>query len=179
MKRTAIAAITLCLALLATPALSQRPRSKRRPAATKPAKPPIDFSDIAEKDEWVKVAESNVSDFYSNPAKISRTSAGTMKIWIKDRSKTAYFSEWQAHQYKLREGEYIDKERYRGLAYVLSLYEVDCDKEQMRLLNRVDYDAEGNDLGNFARHDDRGSGWEAVVPDSVGEMIASEACRRR
>ena len=65
---------------------------------------------------------------------------------------------------------------YGRLAWVLTLFEVDCDGNRMRMLTQVDYAADGEVLNSFTYHTDVME-WKAVVPDSIGETFAEQACK--
>jgi tetratricopeptide (TPR) repeat protein len=56
--------------------------------------------------------------------------------------------------------------------YSVQRYELNCGSRQMRTLSVASYDALGN--LNFTR--EGGPQWESIVPDTMGEQLASGAC---
>jgi hypothetical protein len=57
--------------------------------------------------------------------------------------------------------------------YSVQRYELNCGSRQMRTLSVASYDALGN--LNFTREGD--PQWESIVPDTMGEQLASGACQ--
>ena len=56
--------------------------------------------------------------------------------------------------------------------YSVQRYELNCVFRQLRTLSFAGYDASGN--LNFTRE---GGQWESIVPDTMGEQLASGECK--
>lgn len=126
-------------------------------------------------DEWRNIADGKYDRFFYNPTKISRTDGGSLKFWIKETAKggSIYWTADVASQRK-REGLEADVNKYAALDHVLTLYEVDCSKHEMRLLSRIDYSDKGETLSSLTR---RGEiEWDNIIPESFGETFARYVC---
>jgi hypothetical protein len=55
----------------------------------------------------------------------------------------------------------------------VTLYEFDCVQDRIRIIQSTSY--RGNETGSSTR----ATPWSYIVPDSVGEMLAKEACKHR
>jgi Surface-adhesin protein E len=162
-----------CLLLLMLP-ISNLAQRRKKPRISKPPK----FEGIVEplpKDEWLKISSTDTAEYYYNPAKIARTSNRTTKVWIKETWKVGAWREWQRTTALQRINELDNDDVFTNLDHVLILYEMDCDKSQLRMLNRIDYDNEGHALRSVTLKGD--GGWEPIVPDSIGEAFSDVACK--
>jgi hypothetical protein len=56
--------------------------------------------------------------------------------------------------------------------YQLRRFELNCRARQIRTVSIANYDASGNLVGSG-----EGGRWASIIPDSIGEMFYSSACR--
>ena len=177
-KRTLLAfALLLLVATFSLTSLAtQHSRPTRKHTAKPRPTPPLNLKGIVEPpDEWLKIASGKLGEYYYNPAKLSRTSKGKVKIWIKETVRDNQWALWRDATIKQRKAEDdVGLDGYSRLDHVLQLYEIDCDKDRLRVLSRIDYDIDGQVLRAVSGSDD--VQWSDVVPDSLGESFARQAC---
>jgi tetratricopeptide (TPR) repeat protein len=55
--------------------------------------------------------------------------------------------------------------------YTEENYQIDCSASKMKSVSTVSYDAYGNVMGTTAQQE-----WEAIVPESIGEVLHDDVC---
>ena len=99
-------------------------------------------------DRWREIGPQ-LEHIYVDLRTFDDVSAASTKIWIK-RTKSS-------------EGD--------G-PYSMQRYELNCGTRQIRTLSLANYDASGN-----LKLSREGGPWESIVPDTMGEQLASGACK--
>jgi len=165
-SRMALLAL-LSFLLCATPiSLSQTAKSKRR---ARP-KPKTDYSKPFEtrcgvrypsfdefvketQDYWFEISVSSSSKSLYNPTKVLCDEKGMLKVWIKA----------------------VEIDTSKRLSHSMTRFELNCRKDQMRVLSDTSYDKNGAVIRSETV---RTPEWEEVIPDSVGETILNTVCRK-
>lgn len=104
--------------------------------------------------EWTKVGTTAAgADYFLDPARI-RTVSGKVRVWVK-----------------------MDHRRDRGAAFrsSMTLMAFDCANQLWKMLSVTTFDSLGKAAGSSGMASDYG-GYEPILPDSVGERIATFAC---
>jgi tetratricopeptide (TPR) repeat protein len=99
-------------------------------------------------DRWREIG-SHSTHLYIDLKTFDEANNASVKLWVKQ----ARSSEGQG-------------------PYSVQRYELNCVSRQLRTLSLAGYDASGN--LNFSRE---GGQWESIIPDTMGEQLASGACQ--
>lgn len=73
----------------------------------------------------------------------------------------------------------VDHSQDRSVSYreTIELFSFDCAARSYRLLSYVDYDSYGKVVNSHSQPDySYGTGYEPIIPDSIGETISTVAC---
>jgi tetratricopeptide (TPR) repeat protein len=113
-------------------------------------------------DRWRELEQTSDETIYIDMRTFDDSHIDAMKIWIK---------ELRAPRSHAKSKESLSQDG--GGPHELTQYELNCIAWQLRTVSSVLYDASGNVIGHRA-----GSGWNIVVPDSLGETLYNGACKQ-
>ena len=113
-----------------------------------------------------------LSDY--NRRKVTRLGPQRYKVWVRIRLDRQNLSQERQELIDQRRRKGLPIDGYSRYSYNLSLYEVDCGQERIKVLRSVDYDQGDNVLETTDLED--GSQWEDTIPNSQGDSLVTVFC---
>ena len=125
--------------------------------------------------EWDIVARNDTYMYAYNPKRVTRTSDGTLKVWIKQLPTLEAFANGKAKeaQIEIRKKTGKPTAGYNEWSYNLILFEYSCSERRSRILSVIDYGKNGAMLDSEKPVME----WEDIIPDSVDEKIMEHVCK--
>jgi hypothetical protein len=117
--------------------------------------------------DWQPYHKDESSTIYYDAANIRQISKGTLRVW----EKTIYRPKGVEDMIKAL------SERYRELAYCISLFEINCLERKYKELHETVYkdDRSVLDLLNYEAFGK--ADWRYVIPDSIEEALLDAVCQ--
>jgi len=124
--------------------------------------------------EWLSIGKDRVGNelFYDREILIKR-STDIIEVWMKG----IYSDEGRKERIQDRTISKVSVERYEALGYALELQEIDCVKREFRVMAYTDYTADGRILHTTTIEQQPSEGWEPIIPESMGEIVAQIVCQ--
>lgn len=96
------------------------------------------------------------------------------EAWIKEVATEGNLSKFRLKQIQSRANHYLPTNGYDRFLYTMGLYQFDCIHKRYRVVEIVDYDANGQVL---TRQKTTESKWMDIVPETISAALANNICR--
>jgi hypothetical protein len=123
--------------------------------------------------EWLSIGKDRVGNELFVDLETVTKRSGIIKTWMKG----IYSDEGRKERIQDRIISKVSVERYEALGYALELQEIDCVKREFRVMAYTDYTADGRILHATTIEQKPSEGWEPIIPESMGEIVAQIVCR--
>ncbi len=126
---------------------------------------------FCQNDGWIKVSKSpNGSEAFIKKSEITR-SGDYLRAWTKLIHKGKDKADYIAKGIKYANREDIPK--WMNYDHELQLIEYDCNNDQSRLLQWIDYSKDGSIIENIKIKTPE---WQTKIPETNGEYLFNEVC---
>jgi len=122
--------------------------------------------------EWLPIGKDRVGNELLVDLETVVKRSGIIKTWMKG----IYSDEGRKERIQDRIISKVSIERYETLGYALELQEIDCVKREFRVMAYTDYTADGRILHKTTIEQQPSEGWEPIIPESMGEIVAQIVC---
>jgi len=123
--------------------------------------------------EWFPIGKDRVGNELFVDLETVTKRSGIIKSWMKG----IYSDEGRKERIQDRIISKVSVERYETLGYALELQEIDCIKREFRVMAYTDYTADGRILHTTTIEQEPSEGWEPIIPESMGEIVAHIVCQ--
>jgi hypothetical protein len=124
------------------------------------------LASVADDDRWVWIGADDKMGLFFDKETIKKTNdhlyPKSYSVWVKNQYTEAYSKEVVE--------KYFDKDtaKYRGLSYILTLWQIDIESSDYRVI-QFTYYSDNNEL--IESSSDKHAEWKSAVPGSIGEAV--------
>jgi hypothetical protein len=121
--------------------------------------------------DWVKYNRDNDGNVYSyKKINIEQDKVKyIVQIWI----KKVYSKKGREKEIQSRIKDGLSTEGYDKLSHIVSLGDIDCNKQMKQTLSLTRYDSDNKILNSW----DYDRKWEYIVPESQGDKLRKKVCK--
>jgi tetratricopeptide (TPR) repeat protein len=115
---------------------------------------------------WELYGNSNYGEHYYDKSKINKLGNNKKRVWVRNEDSAN-------NKQAIRATYGLPTDSYKNFEYSLIHYELNCDRNEIRMISFIDYENTGKILESAENTNGK---YEGIVPDSVSEQLYKNIC---